>query len=96
MLDFYQVRVGLSELDGLVVRGSHIVISAAMRKIILERIHDGYQGLVKCGDRASQFGWWPKMSEDIKTKVHQCELWRENRNTQRKEPLMSIELLSRL
>lgn len=68
VLDFYQVRVGLSELDGLVVRGSHIVISAAMRKIILERIHDGYQGLVKCGDRASQFGWWPKMSEDIKTK----------------------------
>lgn len=93
--DFYQVRGELSELEGLVVRGCRIVIPANMREMILEKIHDGHQGLVKCRERASQSVWWPRMSEQITTKVQQCAFCRENKNTQRKEPLMPSELPSR-
>lgn len=81
---FYQLRGELSELDGLAVRGSRIVIPTAMRELILERIHDGHQGLAKCRDRANQSVWWPKMSGDIVTKVQQCEFCRENKSAQRK------------
>ena len=70
--DFYQVRGELSEMDGLVVRGSRIVVPTEMRKAILERIHDGHQGLGKCRERANQSVWWPR---------------RENKSTHRKEPL---------
>lgn len=35
----------LSEYDGMVVRGSHIVIPGTLRADILERIHSGHQGL---------------------------------------------------
>ncbi len=93
--DFHQVTGELSELDGLVIRGSRIVIPAGVREMILERIHDGRQGLVKCRERAFQSVWWPKMRHDITTKVQQCPYCRENKNTQTKEPLIPSELPSR-
>ena len=92
---FYQVRGELSELDGLVIRGSRIVIPTEMRELILDKIHDGHQGLAKCRQRANQAVWWPRMSGDIDTKVQQCEFCRENKSTQRREPLLPSELPSR-
>lgn len=92
---FYHMRGELSEFDGLVIRGKRIVIPIAMREFILDKIHDWHQGLAKCRERANQSVWWPKMSGDIATKVQQCEFCRENKNTQRKEPLMPSELPSR-
>lgn len=44
----------LSELDGLVVRGSRIVVSLGMRDLILEGIYDEHQVLVNCSERAFQ------------------------------------------
>lgn len=93
--DFYDVRGELSELDGLIVRGSRIVIPVNMREMVLDRIHDGHQGLTKCRERALQSVWWPKMRQDISTKVQQCQFCTENRHTQRKEPLLPSVLPSR-
>lgn len=84
--DFYQVRGKLSELHGLVMSGSRIAIPADMRGMILERLHDGHQGLIKCSERASQSVRWPKMSGDITTNMQPCASCRGNKNTQRKEP----------
>lgn len=92
--DFYQVRGELSEIDGLVIRGNRIVIPTE-RKVILARIHDGHQGLVKCRERAYQSVWWPGMSDESVATVQQCAFCRENRNAQKKEPLMPSELPSR-
>ena len=81
------MRGELSEMDGLVVRGSRIVVPTEMRKAILERIHDGHQGLGKCRERANQSVWWPRMCDEIATTVQQCMFCRENKSTHRKEPL---------
>ncbi len=93
--DFYQVSGELSEIDGLVIRGSRIVIPTEMRKVILEKIHYRNQGLVKCRERANQSVWWPRMSDDVGNATQQCMLCRENRNMQRKEPLIPSDLPSR-
>lgn len=85
----------LSDLDGLIVRGSHIVIPVSMREMVLDRIHDGHQGLIKCRERALQSVWWPKMRHDITMKVQQCQYSTENKNTHRKEPLLPSVLPSR-
>ena len=90
-----KMKDALFVVDGLVVRNNRIVIPTSMRTEIVERIHDGHQGLVKCRERANQSVWWPRISQDITTKVTQCKFCRENRNTQRKEPLKSTELPSR-
>ena len=92
MKDFYQV----SYLSRMIQSLEGVIIPAEMRQMILERIHDGHQGLVKYRERANQSVWCPKMSEQITTKVQQCVLCIENNNTERKEPPMSSELPSRL
>lgn len=93
--DFYKVRGELSVVDGLVVRGSRIVIPTTLRSEMIERIHDGHQGLLKCRERAKQSVWWPGISKDIKAKVSQCDFCNKNRHTQNKEPLMSTVLPDR-
>ena len=48
LLDLYQMRGELSTSQGLLLRGSRIVVPQSMRKEILEKIHDGHQGIAKC------------------------------------------------
>ena len=49
---YWDIRADLITVDGLVLRGAHIVIPKSMRKYILERIHEGHLGIVKCKRRA--------------------------------------------
>ena len=65
------MRGELSEVEGLVTRGQRIVIPNEMREVILKRIHDGHQGLVKCRERAYQSVWWPGIAEEITRTVQQ-------------------------
>lgn len=46
--DYVQMKSELSEHNGLVLRGSRIIVPRAMRGEILQKIHEGHQGLVKC------------------------------------------------
>ena len=79
----------------MVVRGSRIVIPGTLRADILERIHDGHQGLSKCRDRANAAVWWPGISSQLKHKVLSCQSCCELRRAQQKEPLISTPLPDR-
>lgn len=78
--DFCQVRRSVRARDGLIVRGCCIVIPVDMRESVLDRIHEGNQGLTKCRERALQSVWLPKMRQNIATKVQQCPDCTENKN----------------
>ena len=86
--DFFILRNELSVCDGLLIRGDRIVIPYSMREEILERIHDGHLGIVKCRERAKQCVWWPKIADDIRQTVSKCRKCLEKQPTQRAEPLM--------
>lgn len=66
------MRNELSVHDGLVLRGSRIVIPGSMRSEMLERIHDGHQGLTKFRMRADTSVWWPGITSQITHKVENC------------------------
>lgn len=93
--EYFPTQNELSEYDRMVVRGSRIVIPATMRADILERIHDGHQGLSKCRDRANASVWWPGISTQLKNKVNSCQSCCELRRAQQKEPLISTPLPDR-
>ena len=67
---FYSVAGELSTQDGLLMRGSRIVIPTVMRKEVLVQLHAGHQGISKCRLLASV--WWPGMSSDIEKMVKTC------------------------
>ena len=92
---YFQVRAELSEYSGLILRGSRIVIPKLLRAEILLKIHEGHQGLVKCRERAQSSVWWPGITKEINNLVMSCELCRELRRTQQREPLIPTPLPER-
>ncbi|XP_039610078.1 uncharacterized protein K02A2.6-like [Polypterus senegalus] len=92
---FFHFKNELSEHNGILTRGSRMLIPDVLRADILNRIHDGHQGLTKCRERARISVWWPGISSEIKQKVQSCQICLEMKQTQQKEPLISTPLPDR-
>ena len=90
--EFYGIHDKLSVAEGLVVLESQIVIPKSMGKEVLERIHDGHLGIIKCRARARLAVWWPGMSQDIAKRVTSCEFCQLHKPIQTKEPLITTPL----
>ena len=93
--DFYNVRFELSVHQGMLIRGSQIVVPRSLRAEILSRIHDGHLGITKCRERAKQSVWWPGISGEIQQLVSSCQHCEQKMPTFRREPIMSTPLPSR-
>ena len=85
---YHHVRAELSVANDLLLRGNRIVIPVEMRWEILEKIHDGHQGVNKCRERANQSVWWPGLNDEIKSRVANCAHCATYRPTQRHEPMI--------
>ena len=72
VLPYYSVAAELYMVDGLLMRGSRIVVPPSLRREMLTRIHCGHQGIVKCRERARQSVWWPGMGKELEELVRNC------------------------
>lgn len=52
--DLFAIRGELSVCDGILIRSERIVVPYSLRPEILERIHDGHMGIIKCHEWANQ------------------------------------------
>ena len=62
----------LTVQEGLLMRGCRIVIPAALRLEILEKLHTGHQGISKCRERSRQSVWWPGLSKRLEEMILKC------------------------
>ena len=62
---YFPMAAEFSVEGGLLMRGSRIVIPPALRKELLDKIHEGHQGITKCRERARQSVWWPGLSREL-------------------------------
>ena len=92
LVPFFKQKGSLSVIDGLLSFGSRIVIPEALQNDILDKLHEGHLGIVKTLDRAKSAVWWPKMTDDIRARVGQCQHCQSLAPAQRKEPLMTTPL----
>ena len=94
---YHAVRGELSVVDGKIIYHNRLVIPSSLESEVLERIHDGNQGMTRCDsrERANMSVWWPGISRDIQSKVSGCEFCKENLPSQRKEPLITTPLPER-
>ena len=72
--DFWNYRDELSVLDGLVLKGSCIVISESCRDEILNDLHEGHFGIDRTKVHTRDSVYWPNINKDIESLVKTCDL----------------------
>ena len=64
MKPYWSTRGELTVVQNILLKGITIVIPSSMRLEILNKIHEGHQGIAKCRERAKSSVWWPGLSRD--------------------------------
>lgn len=62
----------LCEYDGVVLRGSRIVVPVALRKRVIGLAHEGHQGVVKTKQRLRTKVWWAGMDREVEKVCREC------------------------
>ena len=65
LLAYSSIQSELTVVEGLLIKGSRIVIPQSMYKEILQKLHEGHQGMVKCQRLARTSVWWPGGLESL-------------------------------
>ena len=60
--------------DGIVLKGTQIIISTKKHEAILKLIHEGHLGLNKCKLRAKDTFHWPGLNDQFEKLILNCEL----------------------
>ena len=76
--DFWNYRDELSVLDGLVLKGSHVVIPESCRHETLKQLHEGHFGIDRTKLCARDSVYWPNIDKDIEYLVKTCDLCQEH------------------
>ena len=69
---YYSYRDELAVLDGVIYKGSRLVVPDMMKLDILEKLHSSHQCTAATIRRARSAVFWPQMAEDIRIKPHKC------------------------
>ena len=88
---YHQVASQLSVIDGLLLRGSRIIIPSSLCLKVLDQIHAGHQGIHKCRQQAGQSVWWPGLSKQLEELVKICGECCKHQSP-RAEPLIPSKL----
>jgi transposase InsO family protein len=87
LLGYWNFRDEMGVENGLILKGTRIVIPPRMRKSALEKLHYAHQGIEKCKLRARRFMFWHGINKDIEDMVQKCATCQKHQNSQPKEPL---------
>jgi len=81
----------LTVVNGLLMRGKRIVIPSCLRMEMLDKLHSGHLGIVRCRERARQSVWWPGLARQLQEFIENCTACRLNEKN-RAEPLIPTQL----
>ena len=85
---YFPYRDELAILNGVILKGSRIVVPTSLRKDMLSRLHEGHAGMEKAKRMARVNLFWPGMNDDIEKLVTNCETCLKYRYSQPKQPMI--------
>ena len=94
LLPYWQYRGELTAPDHLLMYGSRLLIPSSLRLDVLDKLHEGHQGITKCRRRARQSVWWPGLNKEVEDMVKNCRSCCIN-EMNHPEPLMTTPLPQR-
>jgi transposase InsO family protein len=80
----------ISEAEGIMLRGSRIIVPTSMRREMKSRIHEGHLGIERCKARAREALYWPGMSSEITEMISRCSTCLEFRRKHQREPMQPL------
>lgn len=80
--------------QGLIMKGNRLGIPVSMRLDVLDKLHEGHQGITKCRERAKTSVWCPDLSNQPEELVNNCSMCIKER-VYRPEPVIPSELPDR-
>ena len=93
---YWTVRHDLSADDGLVLKGTRIVIPSKARHDTLVALDSWHQGMERTKRCAWETVWWPSINSDITTTVAACPSLQVYQPSQQKEPFAADPLPRRV
>lgn len=91
----WSYRDELSVIDGLVLKGSRIVIPQSLKENILDQLHYGHQGIEKTRLRARESVFWDNINKDVETMIKNCPICQEHQPAQQRETLLPHDIPKR-
>ena len=88
----FGIRDELSVLDGLVLKGSCVVIPESCRDEILAQLHEGPFGIDRTKLYARDSIYWPNINKDIECLVKTCNLCQEHSCRNNKDHVIPREI----
>ena len=92
---YWGYRDKVTAQNGVLYKGSQVIIPKLLQKQMLLRTHSSHQGAEACIRRARDVIFWPGMTADIKEMVSQCSTCAEYQVKQQKQPLMTYKIPAR-
>ena len=89
---FSQIFQELSIYNGIILRGTAVVIPATLQSKAIQLAHEGHQGLVKTKQYARAHMWFPRMDTQLTKMVTECHPCQAATNTKQQEPLKMTTL----
>ena len=84
---YWTFRDEMATTDGVIFKGTRIVVPQQLRPAMLDQIHRSHLGISKCQQRAKEVLYWPGMTADIEQKIQSCSRCAEHAKKQPSEPL---------
>ena len=91
---YWPYRNELSVNDGIIMKGSRIIIPETQQKIILDQLHYSHQGVEKTHLQARDV-YWERINADIENMIKNCSICQENLPAQPNETLQPHDIPSR-
>jgi hypothetical protein len=91
---YHSVKDELSVDNGILLRGTRMIIPPTLQPWALQKIHEGHFGITKCRLRARESVWWPGISSAIEDMVKSCHVCIRH-STNNHEPLLPSQFPDR-
>ena len=82
---YWTFREELTVEDGLILKGTRIIVPNKQQETILRMLHEGYLGLNKCKLQAKETVYWPGLNDQLEKLVLNCELCLKYSNSKCKQ-----------
>ena len=91
---FLHIRdeIAVDNTNGVILRGTRIVIPADLQSRIVKLAHTGHQGVAKTKALLRQHAWFPNMDKAVKDEIDACLPCQVNGPTNPPEPLLTPEM----